>query len=45
MKNAVQSFFYGICAIGVSAALAGLCSAVKSFCRQSLKRGKFHDGK
>lgn len=45
MKDAMQSFLYGICAVGISAAVIGFCSAVKSLCRRYLSRGKSYDNK
>lgn len=45
MKDAMQSFLYGICTLGICAVVIGFCSAVKSLCRKFMKRGEAHDGK
>lgn len=41
INDAVQSFLYGLLAIGIVAVIAGICRGVKSF----LKRGKNYDDK
>lgn len=45
MKDAMQSFLYGMCAFGICAVVVGFCSTVKSLCRKFLKRGETHDDK
>lgn len=45
INDAVQSFLYGLFAIGIVAVIAGICRGVKSFCYKLLKRGKNYDDK
>lgn len=40
MRNSIESFLYGICAVGVCAAVLSVCSGVKAICRRILKRGR-----
>ena len=43
MNSAMQSFFYVICAVGIGAFFALICSGVKFVCRKILKRGEMYD--
>lgn len=45
MRDAMQLFLYGICALGICTVVIGFCSAVKSLCRKFMRRGEDHDGK
>ncbi len=40
MGSSMESFLYGICAVGIAAAILLLCSGVKSVCKKILKRGE-----
>ncbi len=43
MNSTMQSFLYGICAVGIGVVIALICSGVKSVCRKMLKRSETHD--
>lgn len=38
--SSIESFLYGICAVGVCAAVLSVCFGVKTICRRILKRGR-----
>ena len=43
MNDAMQSFFYGLASIVFAAAIAALCSGVKTVMKKYLKGGQNHD--
>ena len=40
MGRSMESFLYGICAVGICAAVLSVCFGVKTVCHRILKRGR-----